>query len=170
MKEENIQKCDVWSAGVILFILLSGSLPFKGNTDNEVIEKVCKGFFNFDDPFWKNVGSKGKFLIRDMLDINTKNRATFLQCIESPWIKMLTKIDASIRIDARRLSKAFDHLTEFRPVCKLRILVLHFSLGYFNFDSHIEKISKIYSYMDIRHCACITEKDLFRVAKRIYKD
>lgn len=32
-KDENISKCDVFSSGVILFILLSGSLPFKGNTD-----------------------------------------------------------------------------------------------------------------------------------------
>jgi calcium-dependent protein kinase len=169
-KDENISKCDVWSSGVILFILLSGSLPFKGDNDNVVIERVCKGLFNFDDPNWKNVGSKGKFLIRDMLDINIKNRISFVQCIESPWIKMLTKIDSSFRIDARRLSKAFDRMNEFKPLCKLRVLILHFSLGYFNFDSHIEKISKVYSYIDIRHCACITEKDLYKVARRIFKD
>lgn len=77
MKDENISKCDVFSSGVILFIILSGSLPFKGNSDQEIIEKVCKGLYNFDDHYWKNVTSKAKFLIKDMLDINPKTRPTF---------------------------------------------------------------------------------------------
>ena len=42
-----------------------------------------------------------------MLDVNVYTRATLFKCIESPWIKMLTKIDDSFRIDAQRLQKAF---------------------------------------------------------------
>ena len=55
-----------------MFILLSGALPFKGTSDQEVLEKVCKGNFNFDDKQWKNVSSKGKFLIKDMIEMNVK--------------------------------------------------------------------------------------------------
>ena len=169
-KHDNISKCDVWSCGVILFILLSGTLPFKGNNDNEVIERVIKGQFNFDKPIWKNVSSRAKMLIREMLEVNVKQRITFIQCIESQWIKMSTKIDNTQRVDPRRLTKAFDMMQDFQPIYKLRMLILHFSLRYFNFESHIEKLSKIYSYIDIRHCACLSEKDLFKVAKRIFKD
>lgn len=41
------EKCDIWSIGVILFILLSGSVPFNGATDDEIMNKVRKGFYNF---------------------------------------------------------------------------------------------------------------------------
>jgi calcium-dependent protein kinase len=50
--------------------MLSGSLPFKGNNENEILEKVAKGQFTFDDSQWKYVSSKAKFLIKDMLDVN----------------------------------------------------------------------------------------------------
>lgn len=99
LKEEFISKCDVFSCGVVLYIILSGYLPFKGNTDQEIIEKICKGLVNFDDHFWKNVSSKLKSLIRDMLDINAQTRINFPQCIDSPWIKMLTKVDSSGRVE-----------------------------------------------------------------------
>ena len=44
---EYTEKCDLWSIGVILFILLSGKPPFNGNSDNEIFEKVKTGKFNF---------------------------------------------------------------------------------------------------------------------------
>lgn len=154
-KDENIAKCDVFSCGVILYIMLSGSLPFKGNTDQEIIEKICKGQFNFDDHYWKNSSGKTRALIKEMLDINPKTRPTFLQCIDSSWIKIATKVDPSYRIDAQRLSKALNRMMNFQLLCRFRLLVLHFSLVYFTFDNHVDKLSKIYCYIDMRYCGSL---------------
>lgn len=42
------EKCDIWSCGVIMFVILSGSPPFDGNSDQEIMEKVMQGDFTFD--------------------------------------------------------------------------------------------------------------------------
>lgn len=83
---------------------------------------------------------------------------------------MATKVDSSYRIDAQRLSKALNRMINFQLLCRFRILVLHFALGYFTFDNHIEKLQKIFCYIDSRYTGSLSDKDLYKVAKRIYRD
>ena len=49
------QKCDVWSVGIILYILLSSRPPFNGSTFKEIVEQIKVGQFDFDDPQWAEI-------------------------------------------------------------------------------------------------------------------
>lgn len=60
-------KCDLWSMGVVLYILLSGKVPFPGESNKEIIENVIKGEYHFNHDAFKTVSLSAKDLISKLL-------------------------------------------------------------------------------------------------------
>ncbi len=65
---------DVWSCGVIMFILLSGKPPFDGASDDEILENVSSGKYNLNSDAWSNVSKEAKDLIHKLLKFNPEQR------------------------------------------------------------------------------------------------
>ena len=78
---------DLWSCGVILYMLLSNLLPFNGKNDAEVAKAVRKGNYAFSDPVWDNVSDEGKELIRKLLKFHALERATAAQARAHEWFR-----------------------------------------------------------------------------------
>ena len=69
-------KCDVWSCGVIAYIMIGGKPPFNGNNDKEIMKAVKKGNYDFDAPEWQNISEICKEFISMLLTLNADNRPT----------------------------------------------------------------------------------------------
>ena len=78
--------CDIWSAGVILYILLSGDPPFNGPNDSAIYQKVAQMKYTFPENKWKNVSNEAKDLISHML-VPEEKRYTASQVLEHDWFK-----------------------------------------------------------------------------------
>ncbi len=70
------EKCDIWSLGVIMYIMLCGYPPFNGNNDNDILKAVQSGEFSFPEEDWQVISEDAKDLIRQMLVKDYKHRLT----------------------------------------------------------------------------------------------
>ena len=68
--------CDLWSIGVIAYVLLSGFPPFFGETNKETYRKILKCDYDFDEEEWKGVSEEAKDFVRRLLVLKIENRMT----------------------------------------------------------------------------------------------
>ena len=93
LKKSYDHMCDLWSCGVILYILLCGYPPFNGACDKHIIQAVLKGEFTLDEPEWHSVSDPAKDLVSKLLTYDPDKRITALQALNHPWIKEVASID-----------------------------------------------------------------------------
>ncbi|KAA6391415.1 MAG: putative Calcium/calmodulin-dependent protein kinase type 1 [Streblomastix strix] len=78
-------ECDLWSLGVIMFVLLCGFPPFFDENDMKLYEKIQKGKYEFVSPYWDPISKQAKDLISRLLIVDPKKRYTVNQALQHPW-------------------------------------------------------------------------------------
>jgi len=76
---------DMWSAGVIMYILLCGYPPFYSDNDAELFESIMQAKYQFHSPYWDHISEEAKNLIKSLLVPNPEKRLTAEQALASPW-------------------------------------------------------------------------------------
>lgn len=78
------QKCDAWSAGVVMYILLSGQYPFRAKTKDELLHRIRKEPVSFKDKRWKRISKEAKTLLAEMLRKKVETRCEVIEALEHP--------------------------------------------------------------------------------------
>ncbi|KAG8147029.1 hypothetical protein E2320_014098 [Naja naja] len=126
---------DMWSIGVITYILLSGMSPFQGETDEETLSNVVSGNYEFEAKYFSQTSEMAKDFIQKLLLKEPRDRMTATECLLHPWIKPLTRKQAMNRsrssinmknfrkFNARRKWKlSFHMVSACNRLCRLRLL------------------------------------------------
>jgi calcium-dependent protein kinase len=83
------ESCDLWSMGVIIFVLLSGSPPFYGDNDREVLKSVQKGKYFFNPSAWSAISMDAMDLIQHLLVLEPEKRFSAEKALAHTWIERL---------------------------------------------------------------------------------
>lgn len=92
------QKIDIWSAGVVLFTMLSGSVPFSEEFGTPIRQQILKGMYAFRGKVWQLVSNSAKSLISQMLQKNPEKRLNIEEVLKHQWLNDIDIIDKAERL------------------------------------------------------------------------
>lgn len=149
------EKCDVWSCGVIMYVILCGYPPFYGDHDNDILAAVKKGKYDYDGDEWKQVSQDAKTLIDSMLVMSTDQRFTAESAMNNIWIKE----QAPNSTGASMNTKMVDNLKLFRRQNKFKKAVLHVIAGQLE-ESKIQALRDTFTTLDANGDGFLTHQEL----------
>jgi calcium/calmodulin-dependent protein kinase I len=112
------ERADMWSVGVILYILLGGYPPFIESTQRDLFRKIRKGDYEFHAEYWGTVSSEAKDLISNLLMVDYKTRLTAEDAMHNSWI-----LGDDAKLATRDLGVNLDKLRNFNAKRKFRAAV-----------------------------------------------
>lgn len=106
---------DMWSIGVIIYLLLAGNLPFMGRSQKELFRKIVIGKYQFEDDSWSDVTNDARDLVERLLVTDPDKRLSAKECLHHPWLKQ----DFG-RLSLIKLQSTSQRLKTFNARMKLR--------------------------------------------------
>ena len=150
------EKCDLWSCGVIMYVLLSGVPPFSGLSSYQIISRIRKGHYNLEDRFWKNISQSAKDLIKKLLEKDPKKRISAAEAFHDPWVQS----NCHESRDEKEIEKSVLRLREFNRTTKLKEAVQTFMLTQVMMSEELVKLEKSFKAIDSNGDGVISKNEL----------
>ncbi|KAJ9685047.1 hypothetical protein PVL29_017181 [Vitis rotundifolia] len=154
-------EADVWSAGVILYILLSGVPPFWAETEQGIFEQVLHGDLDFSTDPWPSISESAKDLVRRMLVRDPRRRLTAHEVLCHPWVQV-----DGVAPDKPLDSAVLSRLKQFSAMNKLKkmaLIVIAENLS----EEEIAGLKEMFKMIDTDNSGQITFEELKAGLKRV---
>ena len=157
------EKCDIWSCGIIFYLLLSGNFPFFGKTENEIIEKILNPKFEFDFPIFNNISEEAKDLIKKCLIYDKNKRISAEEALNHPFFSNLDP--NNLYHENIEIKEVLFSLKNFSKHSKFYQVVLAFLSHNYAEKGQLEKLKKIFYKIDSNLDGKLSKEELMNAYK-----
>uniref|UniRef100_A0A8B9JP31 non-specific serine/threonine protein kinase n=1 Tax=Astyanax mexicanus TaxID=7994 RepID=A0A8B9JP31_ASTMX len=123
---------DLWSLGVLAYVMLSGASPFLDESAEETCLNICRLDFSFPEDYFRNVSGAARDFVRSLLRAEASRRPSAQACLQGePWLRPLAA-SGDVRLDTARLVSFIErrkHQNDLRPMDSLGVFVRSRLLG-----------------------------------------
>ena len=160
-------KCDIWSAGILLHILLVGQPPFCGSCREEVYEKIQKAQFDLDEPMYKKVSPEGKDLLKKTLTKNINKRLSAQECLNHSWFLSNTNTLKTC-CSKTLVSSVLKQFISFNAKEKLQQATLAYIVHFIYCNQEINELKTVFKQLDMNNDGKLTVEELKNGFKSYY--
>jgi len=152
------EKCDMWALGVLLYVLVSGYLPFQGSNKQFIYKRIMNASFHFRHKEFEMVSEEGKNLIRRLLVVDPNQRPTAEEALKDPWFVKFTNIQKGSdedKLDPNILQK----MRQYKGVSALKKAAMNILVKMAE-SKDIIKLKETFIAMDLDDTGDIREDEL----------
>jgi calcium-dependent protein kinase len=148
LKRNYNEKCDVWSIGVMMFILLTGKPPFWGDSDKEILQNVEKGLPDKRPDEWRHISPEAQQLIDLLLKVDPQKRIAAEDAVKHPWFQ---KFLIKPRLTTDRITEYHKNIISFKidPKFFFQQATLAYMVHHITKKEDSDEIRKLYSSLDV---------------------
>lgn len=159
IKQDYDSKCDIWSVGVIMYVLLCGYPPFDGDNDEIIINKINTGNYNFEGKEWKKISEEAKSLIRKMLTINPVERICANDALKDVWL-LTNRKALTPQGSPKTKHLTFSNLRRFNSSQKLQEASIAYLVHQIASEDKVKDLRVIFQKMDLSGTGRLSYEDL----------
>ncbi|XP_019434654.1 PREDICTED: calcium-dependent protein kinase 17-like [Lupinus angustifolius] len=154
LKRKYGPEVDIWSVGVILYILLCGVPPFWAESETGIFNSILRGHIDFTSDPWPSISPQAKDLVRKMLNMDPKQRLTAYEVLNHPWIK-----EDGEAPDTPLDNAVLNRLKQFRAMDQFKKVALKVIAGCLS-EEEIMGLKQMFKGMDTDNSGTITIEEL----------
>ena len=165
IKEVYDEKCDIWSLGVIFYVLLCGYPPFNGDTDVEIMQNVQKGKFIFPEEEWGVISKDAKDLISKMLTYEPSKRINAKQVLLHPWF---SHYEEKMKEDKKVARSAFENMKRFKRNKKFEHATIGFIINQLVSKEDRADLLKQFLFWDKNKDGVLNKQEIIESYRNVY--
>lgn len=154
-------KCDLWSTGVVMYVLLTGGFPFKGS-HGSVFEEITEG--TFDRSPIRHLSSQGLSFLENLFSVNPAKRYSASDALCDPWFD---ELNIACNAEGKRFlsRQLLERLQTFETPSKLSNEVIRLMVMMNDDADEVVELKKAFFYVDALNTGVITAKELLKAFK-----